>query len=279
MEPRFVRHRGKNFLGKVLGTTRLKKLFEDPASKEELRVELPDGSVVIASPASLETSTREDFLTELHRLALAKRGIEAVGVSTDDLRSEPGYVACRECTRRLDPTIRLFCKGCGQRICSCGGCNCGHEPVTLRPAKLVYHAPVFELLHETPFVLEESLRLIAAWEKRHGYPMPASVREWYSLAGADVRFNEPRLEYYQDPLARMLDPEDERRWAADWAKRGEPELAKSLFVFGARGEVHFFVRTDAGDDPKMFHDCPGEWSETFSAMVLNVIEDISALED
>jgi hypothetical protein len=277
-ETRFVRHRGQGYLGKMLGTTRLKKLFEDPVSAEEIRVELPDGAVKIASPARLEPATWEEFLTELHRLSLARRGIEASGVRAEDIPPDPGYVACRECRRRLDPTIRLVCNRCRRRLCSCGACDCGREPVAHRPAKLVYHAPAFDLLDETPFVLEESVNLIVAWEKRHQRPMPPSVREWYSLAGADVRFNVPQLEYSQDPLVRMLDPEDERRWAAYLEGIVDPELSPSLFVYNIRGEINFFVHLDDNDDPKMFQDCPDEWSITFSAFVLGTIEQITDLE-
>ena len=50
---RRVRHRIDGYTGVVLGTTRLKHLFENPTDEVEERVKLANGEIRIASPSNL----------------------------------------------------------------------------------------------------------------------------------------------------------------------------------------------------------------------------------
>jgi hypothetical protein len=148
---------------------------------------------------------------------------------------------------------------------------------TMKPT-LRYHGEAFRLLEERPVLSTTAMRLIEDWEQRHQCTMPKSVREWYSLQGADTRLTDPDLEYYQDPLAKLLDPADEHYWATHWSKTwSRPDLLPCLFVLGIRGEVHFSVRLQGDADPGMFDDVdPDRMDQTFSEFLLGIVEELVA---
>ena len=52
---------------------------------------------------------------------------------------------------------------------------------------LKYHAQAMRLLGHKITISEDSLDTIQCWEKEQDYRLPESVREWYSLEGADER--------------------------------------------------------------------------------------------
>jgi hypothetical protein len=102
--------------------------------------------------------------------------------------------------------------------------------------------------------------------------MPGSVREWYSLAGADTRLTVPEIEYRQEPLARSLTSTEEEWLAGVW---GRPDLLPFLFVLDVRGEVNFYVRLHGGDDPGVFDGVdPDRMDEPFSEFVLGIVGEI-----
>jgi hypothetical protein len=113
--------------------------------------------------------------------------------------------------------------------------------------------------------------------------MPASVREWYELEGADTRLTVPTpgIEFYQDSLALLLSAEDEadvvKFWDETWKR---PDLLPCLFVMGARGEVHFYVRLHGGDDPHVFDDVdPDRTDVPFSDFIRDTVQDIVKLRE
>ena len=52
-EGRRVTHRTQRYRGVTIGTTRMRRLFENPEDVEEIRVRTEDGSIEIASPENL----------------------------------------------------------------------------------------------------------------------------------------------------------------------------------------------------------------------------------
>jgi len=66
----FVRHTANGFVGVHAGFTRLTHLMERPGDLKAVRVELPDGSIKVASERSLERVGADEF-----RQYAAKTGI------------------------------------------------------------------------------------------------------------------------------------------------------------------------------------------------------------
>lgn len=60
-EGHFVRHRADQFVGVHAGYTRLAHLMERPGDLRGVRVELPDGSIRVASEHSLERVGPAEF--------------------------------------------------------------------------------------------------------------------------------------------------------------------------------------------------------------------------
>jgi hypothetical protein len=60
-EGHFVRHRAAKFVGVHAGYTRLAHLMELPGDLRGVRVELPDGSIQVASERNLERVGSADF--------------------------------------------------------------------------------------------------------------------------------------------------------------------------------------------------------------------------
>jgi hypothetical protein len=80
-EGHFVRHRSTGFVGVHAGYTRLAHLMELPGDQRGVRVQLPDGSIRVASERNLERVGPTEFgqyATQIG-LALTERQIGAAG--------------------------------------------------------------------------------------------------------------------------------------------------------------------------------------------------------
>jgi uncharacterized protein (TIGR02996 family) len=77
---------------------------------------------------------------------------------------------------------------------------------------LCYHRLTFALLGETPKLSKSNLKRIERWERRHGMTLPASLREWYALDGAEQRLGfDDKPPFAPHPLQRSLTLADPRR--------------------------------------------------------------------
>jgi hypothetical protein len=135
---------------------------------------------------------------------------------------------------------------------------------------LRYHVAIFELLGTEPRVSEEALRRVERREAACGARFPASVREWYSLDGAEE-------------LLRRYSGDDE---PVPLDQMGSPEEVRSGFLHVMtenQGVAIWCVRLHGSDDPPVdvFDDWSEEpendrgdpWSSSFSAYVFDVVAD------
>jgi hypothetical protein len=70
--------------------------------------------------------------------------------------------------------------------------------------KLVYHQATFDLLDEEPVISPSALKQIEQGEQACGAKLPASVREWYSLEGAEEKLSVRLCDSWPQPLKRVL---------------------------------------------------------------------------
>lgn len=82
-EGHFVRHRAIKFVGVHAGYTRLAHLMELPGDLKGVRVELPDGSIQVASERNLERVGSAEFggFATSIGVSLTERQISAAGRS------------------------------------------------------------------------------------------------------------------------------------------------------------------------------------------------------
>jgi len=135
---------------------------------------------------------------------------------------------------------------------------------------LRYHTAIFELLGKEPRLSEESLRRIERREQACGVRFPASVREWYSLEGAEGLLRENVANAEPVALDQVGSPEDVR-WG--W-----------LYVTNERdGVASWLVRLDGSDDPPVdvldddseppYDLSESPWSSSFSAYVFDLVSE------
>jgi uncharacterized protein (TIGR02996 family) len=117
--------------------------------------------------------------------------------------------------------------------------------VTTPWANLRYHRKTFALLGEKPVLSKVNVRKIERWESRCGASLPLSVREWYSLEGAEQRLASE--DFSCIPLSG-------RRQPGIWFPVG-------YWDSGGRSGV----RLDAGEDPPIWWNEAERESESFSA--------------
>jgi hypothetical protein len=72
------------------------------------------------------------------------------------------------------------------------------------PVELRYHATAMRVLEATPVLSPAALRTIERCGARCGARLPASVREWYSLEGAESLLSIPDVGGCLEPLDRLL---------------------------------------------------------------------------
>jgi hypothetical protein len=82
-EGHFVRHRAARFVGVHAGYTRLTHLMELPGDLKGVRVELPDGSIKVASERNLERVGAAEFGQYASQIgvALTERQVRTAGRS------------------------------------------------------------------------------------------------------------------------------------------------------------------------------------------------------
>ncbi|MCI0457281.1 MAG: hypothetical protein L0Z62_09910 [Gemmataceae bacterium] len=116
------------------------------------------------------------------------------------------------------------------------------------PVKLQYHQETFDLLDEEPVLSADALKQIGRCEQQCGNTLPASVREWYSLEGAEDRLtvavDDGEMRF--TPLAVLL-----KAFASWWAPRRK-RGAKRVFVIcnvGSTGRGSRLILNGQRDPP------------------------------
>jgi hypothetical protein len=144
-----------------------------------------------------------------------------------------------------------------------------------QPVKLKYHQATFDLLDERPVLSQAALRQIEAWERRHKVSLPASIREWYSLEGAEERLR------YGDSTTGILQDTPLRKKLQEVAKQfrtREPGSFTGFPVVPGDEETAYYARLDRAADPRV-HSCwyPYEWGSpatgSFSGFVFRWVWD------
>jgi hypothetical protein len=143
-----------------------------------------------------------------------------------------------------------------------------------RPVKLRYHQATFDLLGERPMLSEQALRRIKAWEQYHKIVLPASIREWYSLEGAEDRLR------YGDSTTGILQDTPLRKKLQEVAKQfrtREPGSFKGFPVVPGEEDMAFYARLGRAADP-LVHIVwyPDEWGVadgSFSVFVFRWVWD------
>jgi hypothetical protein len=129
-----------------------------------------------------------------------------------------------------------------------------------QPVKLKYHQATFDLLDERPLLSKPALRRINGWERYHKVSLPASIREWYSLEGAEDRLR------YGDPATRILQDDPLRKKLREVAKQfrtREPGSFKGFPVVPGEEDMAFYARLGRAADP-LVHIVwyPDKWGVT-----------------
>lgn len=127
-----------------------------------------------------------------------------------------------------------------------------------RALPLKYHQATFHFLDKEPKVSAAAQKKIAAAEKRMGLQLPASVREWYSLAGWETMLSRHRAQVLAEEkskwpvgLASLKDllknlEQMQSMMRSDFGVGWEP-----MFTVGSRpGDPYsWYVALDGSDDP------------------------------
>ncbi len=105
--------------------------------------------------------------------------------------------------------------------------------------KLKYHQATFDLLDEEPILSVAALQEIEKCERRCGAPLPASLREWYSLEGA-----EEKLTLYEGQWA----PTSLKQLLKAWRKRP----LRGICVYWRERSNSVLLQPDGSQDPPMY---------------------------
>ncbi len=112
-----------------------------------------------------------------------------------------------------------------------------------------FHAHTLKLLGLAPAISADAVRDLDAAEARMGHPLPASVREWYSLEGACGllrRFSN------QDPPVEVGEFCVDERRARGQAKREVPDCDLVIFRCENQGVCLWAFALDDADDPPVY---------------------------
>ena len=120
------------------------------------------------------------------------------------------------------------------------------------PPPLRYHGAIFSLIGVEPQVSAQRLELLATREAHCEATFPKSIREWYSITGAESLFHEKTNEDDLQELKELGDPK---------------ELAQGYMRIATENQavVAWFVRIGESDDPPVFHN-NDEWNEDLSTI-------------
>jgi hypothetical protein len=102
--------------------------------------------------------------------------------------------------------------------------------------ELKYHQATFDLLGTKPRVSKRALRLIERREAALGITLPASLREWYSLQGAEAILLEHSNDDRPVPLAELGTAHEVRHGVLKFQDENQ-------------GVAAWYVRLDGSDDP------------------------------
>src|SRR5262245_60067770 len=144
-----------------------------------------------------------------------------------------------------------------------------------RTSRIPYHQNVYDLLQLEPGESPEAARMIAEHEAAHG-PLPAAVREWYSVP--DVVLLRPTPDDWGDlwnlcpgTLWWEFSNEDPAEPLPDVLTqfvgvRNRPEFPYVRVLNENQGVVRWWVKVTGSDDPPVWcdndrEDDPNEWAE------------------
>lgn len=126
-----VRHKILGYIGLHKGTTKIRRLFEDPSSSYEIRVDVPfgkDKQKQIASPKNLEKlenlSLEERHKANLEFFNLPWKGVRKMDFTNMTYKSRSTH--CWFCRADIDNATNLECVSCNWILCDCGACGCGY---------------------------------------------------------------------------------------------------------------------------------------------------------
>jgi hypothetical protein len=129
--------------------------------------------------------------------------------------------------------------------------------VTTGRVSLRYHRKAFSLLNEEPVLSKAYARMIKKWERRRGIRLPTSLREWYSLEGAEERLRVDSESFF--PLSLQSALKGMRKVAST-----PPTMS---FPFGSWDPgADCYARCDGSEDP-LVDDSYESSGHTFSAFV------------
>jgi hypothetical protein len=130
-----------------------------------------------------------------------------------------------------------------------------------QPAKLKYHQVTLSFLNHKAAFASSAVKKIEAGEKKIGLQLPASVREWYSLAGWEEAVSKLRKQVLTKDAARfpigladvpnLLKNLQELQNNMDAFRRGGHTPS---FTVGAEpgNPYRWYVALDGSDDPPVF---------------------------
>jgi hypothetical protein len=133
-----------------------------------------------------------------------------------------------------------------------------------RPVKLKYHQATFLLLDEKPIISARAVKEIDRWEKRSGLKLPAALKEWYSLEGAEEWLQRIQKRFVAVPLRSLF-----KGLENPWGPPGGPLLLR----IGQLDFVAYFTRIVRSADPPvlMVWDSMDIDQDRFSIFVFRAI--------
>ncbi|MER7274881.1 SMI1/KNR4 family protein [Dactylosporangium sp. NPDC000244] len=151
-----------------------------------------------------------------------------------------------------------------------------------------YHARSLALAGRTAETSPDAVAALDRFAAERGFPLPASVREWYSLAaGQEIlrRFSNDDRVYAAHELGRPEEcsPDDESDQEREWDPVAEIQLLP--FMIENQGVCFWAVKLDGSDDPPVMISLDDleptdEWtmlSASFSDLVYTRIWDHQAM--
>jgi hypothetical protein len=118
---------------------------------------------------------------------------------------------------------------------------------------LNFHKQTFALLNEQPVISTTNLRKIEKWERQHGMKLPSSVREWYTIEGAEERLRVDHPEHFCPiTLQKSLN-----RLSRQLEKEPRESTRRFEIGFWDSGAVNY-ARLSGGEDPDVDFGADGE---------------------
>ena len=123
---------------------------------------------------------------------------------------------------------------------------------------LKYHQPTFDLIEREPLLDPAAMAQLDKCEAAYGFPFPASVQEWYSLAGAVDILREYSNEDHPVTLAELMELSQVRRSYKGW--RDYHGLNVLPIIDENQSVALWAIHLDGSDDPPVLViDDDNEW--------------------